>query len=73
MSLSVLANFSFLNVYLALICTYVIIEVIVAYPVFKKTSSFNLLKDKFKNELFYILIITLSLGLHLVLCIGHYQ
>ena len=63
MSLSVISNFSFLNVYLALICTYVIIEAIVAYPVFKKTLSFNLLKDKVKNEFVYILIITISLAL----------
>lgn len=62
MSLSVISNLSFLNVFLSLFCTYIIIEVVVAYPVFKQTLSFNLLKDKFKKELFYILIITLSLA-----------
>jgi len=62
MSLSVISNLSFLNVYLSLFCTYMVIEVVVAYPVFKQTWSFNLLKDTFKKELFYILIITLSLA-----------
>ena len=61
MSLSVIANFSFLNVYLALIGSYFIIEVIALYFSLEEKPSLKVSFNYFKKCLLYIIIITLCL------------
>lgn len=63
MSLAVIANFSFLNVYVALIGAFLVMEITAIYPSNTDQTSFKQSIDTFKNDLYYIFLITLGLAL----------
>ena len=62
MSLAVIANFSLLNVYFALIGTVLVMEIMAIYSSNTCQTSFKQSIDNFKNDLYYIFLITLGLA-----------